>query len=183
LPERRFPPPCDARSGGGLGALKRGRHQFEAASKHSTVIVVAPTNRTSIRLTSAALNCVTGWAAVISTPSATNWALVWRTVSTLHRVTGWASIPCPIAVTVTVARRRWWVILSVGARSGCQCTKRHSANTANGQKHSRCAHCGRPPILVPSSQKVAPHWSTSIIVADAASRHRGPRKEQIYVFA
>ena len=68
---------------------------------------------TSIWRTSAALNFVTGRAAVPGTPSSTNRTFVGRAVSTLHRPTERTVVPSP---SVTVAVVRWWVIIAVGRR-------------------------------------------------------------------
>jgi len=99
---------------------------------------------TSVWRTSAALNCVTGPAAVPGAPPSTNRTFVGRAVSTLHRPTRRAVIPSP-SVTVTIVR--WWVMIAVVRRprrvilrlGGHECAKRDCANAANSQKYSRCS--------------------------------------------
>ena len=94
---------------------------------------------------SAALNSVTGRAAVPGAPSSTK-SFVGHAVSTLHRPTGRAVIPSP---SVTVAGVRWWVIVAVVWRPRViilrlgrhECAKGDCANAASGQEHPLCAHC------------------------------------------
>ena len=128
--------------------LQPGRSRRPSCSVHSTVVVEtrSRTNGTSVRLTSTALNCVTGWTAVPSTPSSANRTSVGCTVSALHRPTGRAVIPSP---SVTVAVVRWRVIIAVIRRPRIiilrlrrhERAKRDRAHAASDQEYSRCTHC------------------------------------------
>jgi hypothetical protein len=156
----------------------------------STVIVEARprTNGTPVRLTSTALNCVTGWTAVPSTPSSANRAFVGCAVSALHRPTGRAVIPSP---SVTVAVVRWWVSIAVVRRPRViilrlgrhECAKRDCANAARGQKYSRCTHrvalifLFRPTLsLALMAPAIRGNLRTTVRLASAPSHHSGEQR-------
>ena len=125
-----------------MNCLERNLSAVRTPSQ-STVITRPGT--APVRLTSTALNCVTGWTVVPSTPSCASRTFVGCTVSTLHRPTGRAVIPSP---SVTVAVVRWWVSIAVVRRPRViilrlgrhECAKRDCANAASGQEYSRYTH-------------------------------------------
>ena len=129
-----------------LSRLSRALRPGQCRCRSTVIVGARPRSKgTPVRLTSTALNCVTGWTAVPSTPSCANRAFVGCAVSALHRPTGRAVIPSP---SVTVAVVRWWVSIAVVRRPRViilrlgrhECAKRDCANAASGQEYSRYTH-------------------------------------------